>query len=103
MRSTTTAAVKQLTNLAGSIIQYYQEFLGPFPFPEFNIIEINDFGLGQAPPGTMFITKEAFNPIMAAHSERGGLAGINETFAHEIAHQYWGIGRQDGRAPRSSG
>jgi hypothetical protein len=84
-------AVKQLTNLAASIIQYYQEFLGPFPLPEFNIIEINDVGWGQAPPGTMFITKEAFNPIMAAHSEDEiDSRGINEVFAHEIAHQYWG-------------
>jgi len=85
-------AVKQLTNLAGSIIQYYQEFLGPFPFPEFNIIEIHDVGWGQAPPGTMFITKEAFNPIMAAHSdEQVESRGMNEVFAHEIAHQYWGV------------
>jgi hypothetical protein len=83
-------AVKQLTNLAGTIIQYYQEFLGPFPLPELNIIEINDVGWGQAPPGTMFITKEAFNPIMAAEHREGGSRGVNETFAHEIAHQYWG-------------
>jgi hypothetical protein len=84
-------AVKQLANLAANIIQYYQEFLGPFPFPEFNIIEINDIGWGQAPPGTMFITKEAFNPIMAAHSEdEVDSRGMNEVFAHEIAHQYWG-------------
>ena len=33
---------KQLTKLAAEIIEYYQEFLGPFPFPEFNILEIND-------------------------------------------------------------
>ncbi len=83
-------AVKQLTNLAGTIIQYYQEFLGPFPLPEFNIIEINDVGWGQAPPGTMFITREAFNPIMTAEMREGGSRGINEAFAHEIAHQYWG-------------
>ena len=83
-------AVKQLTNLAANIIQYYQEFLGPFPLPEFNIIEINDVGWGQAPPGTMFITKEAFNPIMAAEQREANSRGINETFAHEIAHQYWG-------------
>jgi hypothetical protein len=83
-------AVKQLTNLAGNIIQYYQEFLGPFPLPEFNIIEINDLGWGQAPPGTMFITKEAFNPIMTAEVEQSGSRGFNEVFAHEIAHQYWG-------------
>jgi aminopeptidase N len=83
-------AVKQLTNMTGNIIQYYEEFLGPFPFPEFNIIEINDVGWGQAPPGTMFITKEAFNPIMAAHTGEGGSRGVNARFAHEIAHQYWG-------------
>ena len=83
-------AVKQLANLTGSIIQYYEEFLGPFPLPEFNIIEINDIGWGQAPPGTMFITKEAFNPIMTAHTGQGGSRGVNARFAHEIAHQYWG-------------
>jgi hypothetical protein len=83
-------AVKQLTNLAGNIIQYYQEFLGPFPFSEFNIIEINDFGFGQAPPGIMFITKEAFNPLIGEENQLYS-EGINERFAHEIAHQYWGV------------
>jgi hypothetical protein len=83
-------AVKQLTALADSIITYYQEFLGPFPMPEFNIIEINDYGFGQAPPGTMFITKEAFNPYIGEENQLYS-QGINERFAHEIAHQYWGI------------
>jgi hypothetical protein len=83
-------AVKQLTNLAGAVIQYFQEFLGPFPLPEFNIIEINLTDYGQAPPGTMFITKEAFRPIMTAEAGESGSRGFNEIFAHEIAHQYWG-------------
>ncbi len=83
-------AVKQLTNLAANIIQYYEEFLGPFPLPELNIIEINDFGYGQAPAGTMFITKEAFNPFIGEENQLYS-QGINERFAHEIAHQYWGI------------
>ena len=56
-------AVKQLTDLSSTIIKFYTGFLGPFPFPEFNIIEINEVGFGQAPPGVMFITKEAFNPL----------------------------------------
>jgi hypothetical protein len=81
--------VKQLTNLAQTVIEYYQEFLGPFPFPEFNIIEINDYGFGQAPPGTMFITSEAFNPLLGNMNQLFS-QGINERFAHEIAHQYWG-------------
>ena len=80
--------MKQLSDLAFSIIEYYEQFLGPFPFPEFDILEINDWGFGQAPPGVMFITKEAFNPLMG-EDEPALLQGINERFAHEIAHQYW--------------
>jgi hypothetical protein len=57
------AAMKQLSNLAYKIIKFYEPWLGPFPFKEFNIIEIHELGFGQAPPATMFITKEAFNPI----------------------------------------
>ncbi|HYH06976.1 MAG TPA: M1 family aminopeptidase [Thermoanaerobaculia bacterium] len=84
-----TRAMKQLTNLAFKIIEFYGPFLGPFPFPELNIIEINEFGYGQAPPGTMFITKEAFNPLGAEINQIFS-KGINHRFAHEIAHQYWG-------------
>jgi hypothetical protein len=84
-----TRAMKQLTNLAFKIIQFYEPFLGPFPFSELNIIEINEFGYGQAPPGTMFITKEAFNPLGAEINQIFS-KGINHRFAHEIAHQYWG-------------
>jgi hypothetical protein len=84
------AAMKQLTNVAAEVIAFYKSFLGPFPFDEFDIIEINDFGFGQAPPGVMFITKEAFDPLigdMTLLSARG----VARTFAHEIAHQYWGV------------
>ena len=81
--------VKQLTNLAETIIAYYEQILGPFPFPEYNIIEINDYGFGQAPPGIMFITSEAFNPLLGDMNQLFS-QGINERFAHEIAHQYWG-------------
>lgn len=79
-------ANEKLTNLAHKLIRYYEQWLGPFPFSEFNIIEINEVGWGQAPPGTMFITREAFSPQL----ERVWTGGINHRFAHEIAHQYWG-------------
>jgi aminopeptidase N len=82
-------AMKQLTDLAATIIAFYTGFLGPFPFPEFNIVEIDSFGFGQAPPGFMFITKEAFNPL-AGEANQLFSQGVNERFAHEIAHQYWG-------------
>ncbi len=81
--------VKQLTDLAEMVIAYYEQFLGPFPFPEYDILEINDYGFGQAPPGIMFITSEAFNPLLGDMNQFFS-QGINERFAHEIAHQYWG-------------
>ena len=80
-------AAKKLSNLAYQIIDYYQTFLGPFPFDEFNIIQVNDYGFGQAPPATMFITNEAFS--MLDTIDQLFSQGINERFAHEIAHQYW--------------
>jgi hypothetical protein len=82
-------AMKQLTDLAFGIIEYYHTFLGPFPFTEYNIIEINTWGFGQAPPNILFITKEAFNPLMGEENQLFS-QGVNERFAHEIAHQYWG-------------
>jgi aminopeptidase N len=81
---------RQLLQVAGEVIAYYRELLGEFPFPEFEILEINDYGYGQAPPGTMFITKEAFDPLVGDMS-RNSAQAIVKTFAHEIAHQYWGI------------
>ncbi|MCU1245800.1 MAG: hypothetical protein JWN02_1710 [Acidobacteria bacterium] len=82
-------ASKQLTNLAFQVIDYYKYFLGPFPFPEVNIIQVNTFGYGQAPPGTMFITNEAFNSTLGEVNKFFS-EGVNERFAHELAHQYWG-------------
>jgi hypothetical protein len=89
-------AAKTLTDLAFGFIDYYEFFLGPFPWKEFNIIQVNTYGYGQAPDGTMFITNEAFNPIKPPadedflSAEQVFSQGINERFAHEIAHQYWG-------------
>jgi hypothetical protein len=86
---------KTLINLAFGFINDYEVFLGPFPWKEFNIVQVNTYGYGQAPPATMFITNEAFNPIKPADddettsAERYFSQGINERFAHEIAHQYW--------------
>jgi aminopeptidase N len=82
-------AMKQLRNFAFGIIEFYERFLGPFPFPELDIIEINDWGFGQAPPGVIFITQEAFNPLQGEINQLFS-QGINERFAHEIAHQWWG-------------
>jgi hypothetical protein len=79
---------KTLIDLAFAFIDEYQIFLGPFPWKEFNIVQVNTWGYGQAPPATMFITNEAFTPIVS-EIDQFFSQGINERFAHEIAHQYW--------------
>jgi aminopeptidase N len=82
-------AAKELTELTFDAISFFEPFLGPFPFREFNIIQVDSYGYGQAPPGTMFITHEAFTSVIDEMS-RLFSEGINERFLHEIAHQYWG-------------
>jgi hypothetical protein len=96
---------------AFNIIRYYQNFLGPFPFKEFLIVEKNEWGYGQAPPGMMYITRDAFQQLMDVNTlddlvgdldrfkARGAkipdrltfkTMDVRHVFAHEIAHQYWG-------------
>lgn len=80
---------ERLARLSRSIIKFYEGFLGRFPFDQFDIVEKNEYGYGQAPPGLMIITREALNPqqdILTNAFARG----VNARFAHEIAHQYWG-------------
>jgi aminopeptidase N len=81
-------ATKRLIGLAFDAIKFYDYLLGPFPFEEFNIIEVPQFGWGQAPPATMFITHELFDRVDPGYGFSE--AEVNARFAHEIAHQYWG-------------
>jgi hypothetical protein len=80
---------EKLVRLSRGIIGYYERFLGKFPFDQFDIVEKNDYGYGQAPPGLMIITKEALSPLQDNLSNMFA-RGVNARFAHEIAHQYWG-------------
>jgi len=101
---------KVFKSQAFNIIKYYQNFLGPFPFKEFLIVEKNEWGYGQAPPGMMYITRDAFEQAQNVKDweavaelmdtlNRRGYSGrlsvktmdVRHVFAHEIAHQYWGI------------
>lgn len=77
-----------MASLAEKIIEFYETILGPFPYPEFTIIQKNEYGHGQAPPGMMLITNEAFSPTMGLINQFFS-QGVNHRFAHEIAHQYW--------------
>lgn len=81
----------KLANLFHRIREFYEPYLGPFPWKEYTIVEINSYGFGQAPPGMMRLTREGFqgnilgDPVAELFS-----AGINERIAHEMAHSYFG-------------
>ncbi len=82
----------KLLSLFHAIREFYEPYLGPFPFPEYTIVEVNDYGFGQAPPGLMRITHEAFeaNQVGGDFWSQVFSGGVNERIAHELAHAYWG-------------
>jgi len=82
-------ATEHLVTLSSQIIKFYEPFLGPFPWKEFTIVEINSYGFGIAPPATMFITREAFSPHEDDLTKMFSRS-LTARFAHEIAHQWWG-------------
>lgn len=80
---------KKLANLLFGLLRFYRQYLGEFPYAELNLIEIESIGWGQAPPGIIFITREAFNPMEDFYA-RLYSEGINGRLAHELAHAWWG-------------
>lgn len=68
----------------------------PYPFPELRLIEVNEWGWGQAPPGMIFITKEAFlsKARVRAMPSRQRLAralveNVDARLTHEMAHGWF--------------
>lgn len=86
---TETRNVARLGRMCHQMMAFYEQFLGPFPFEHLNLIQAQDYGFGQAPPGTIYITREAFDPL-TDDVARAYAGGVNDRIAHEIAHQYWG-------------
>ncbi|HZU52992.1 MAG TPA: M1 family aminopeptidase [Holophagaceae bacterium] len=80
---------KTLADIAFYAIDRYQRFLGAYPYKEFHILEMNDWGYGQAPASIMFITHEAFNQVFD-ETNRVFSHDVRGRFIHEIAHQWWG-------------
>lgn len=84
-------AAKQIAGLVHTFAAFYQPLLGEFPFSELHVLELNSYGLGIAPPGVVFMTKEAFgtNPV-ADYLGNVTVRGVNQRLAHEVAHAWWG-------------
>ncbi len=73
--------------------EFFANLLGePYPFDELHVLEINTVGFGQAPPGVIFITKEAFNAagMLRVEGLEDFTVGVNHRYLHEIAHGWWG-------------
>lgn len=80
---------KVLQDLFFSAADTFEAFFGvPYPFAEVSVVEVNSWGWGQAPPGIIFITQEAYNPISDTVS-RFYSQGVNARFVHEVAHTWW--------------
>ncbi|HWM89236.1 MAG TPA: M1 family aminopeptidase [Thermoanaerobaculia bacterium] len=61
----------------------------PYPFRDFTIVEINDWGFGQAPPGIIFFTKEFYTAPVERRT-RVFFQDLNVRYLHEVAHGWWG-------------
>jgi hypothetical protein len=94
------AAARRLAKNFFAAKSCYETWFGvPYPFRELDILEINDWGYGVAPAGVIYITKEAFNNATTARATAGDedeaflnaatSRGINERFAHEVAHGFF--------------
>lgn len=83
---------------ARTIVTHYEKWFGPFPFDELDIAQMGFFyGFGQAPPGLVQLTGEAFlsGGDMEDIVQTLGGRGLDPSFvhafvAHEIGHEWWG-------------
>jgi len=90
---------RRLAGIVHGVRGCLEQALGvPYPFQDLRVIEINEWGWGQAPPGVIFITKEALLSSARAEmvvdqadrSEAVQISrGINERIAHEVAHGWF--------------
>lgn len=83
-------SAERLQNNFFASAKFYNLLFGtPYPFEEFTIIERNTYGFGQAPPGIIFMTKEAFESRQDTMSQLTS-QGVNSRYVHEVAHAWWG-------------
>ncbi len=83
------ACMRLIKDFFAASSYYAKLFDAPWPYPNVQVVEVNTWGFGQAPPGVIFITKEAFEPLLDSFNQYFS-AGVNERFVHEVAHAWWG-------------
>ncbi|HEV2855097.1 MAG TPA: M1 family aminopeptidase [Thermoanaerobaculia bacterium] len=83
------AARELITRFFVSRRFFEQLFDEPYPFRDFAMVEINDWGFGQAPPGIIFYTKEFYTAPVERRT-RVFFQDLNSRYLHEVAHGWWG-------------
>ncbi len=80
---------KRLLNNFFAAVQCFQRYFDvPYPFKEVEVVELAEWGRGQAPPGVIFITQEAVSTFLDAQ-DRFFSDGVNARYLHEVAHGWW--------------
>jgi aminopeptidase N len=75
---------------AMQILKLFETLYGPYPYDYLNVAQMAiGMGFGQAPPGLVQLTGEAFMSTAALAAIEVRADFFHEFFAHEIAHQWW--------------
>ena len=93
------AEMKRVANVVKAVRGCLADLLAePYPFAELRVLEVNEWGFGVAPPGFIFITKEAFLSKARVAATPGPLsrefartmmANVDARLAHETAHAWF--------------
>jgi hypothetical protein len=84
------AAARKLIEKLYSGRRFFEELFGqPYPFRDQTIVEIRDWGWGQAPPGILLFSSE-FYTAPTIRSTRTYFQDLDARYLHELAHGWWG-------------
>jgi len=78
-----------LPAVAGDLLGFFEELLGPYPYGDLQVIEAPVYGFGAALPGIVLVPPTGFRPredFYARYFNRGPPRRL----AHEIARQWFG-------------
>ena len=87
--------LEDLYRQSRNVIKWYEQWANPFPYEELDVVQMGfNYGFGQAPPGLVQLTGEAFlSPsqlnVLTSNSPRAKPTFIYGFVAHEIGHQWW--------------
>ncbi len=83
--------LQRLAEMSAAFLQLYEKMFGPYPWQEFDLVEVPTFALfGISPPGVAILTTRSFRPKSDQMEQSQSNADVSALVAHEIAHQWFG-------------